>query len=431
VFVEKLRKKFLKPTSILETIELLLIFSLFVNFHFSLVLGFMIPFTLTHLFMIIFIGAVLVFKWKRIGSWVVENKVLFSSITIFLLWSVLAFFWAYYKKDVIETSVKWGLALLLIPVFSIVYKDKKNSEKALKLIFYGGAFLGVLGLFEYLFMEKSDFLFMWFREVPFHPRVSTTFNNVNSYGAFLSVVSGVGFVLLGNKKINKKQFFLCESGIILGIALSGSRNAFLCFLFCITLASFYFRHMKGVVLSFIVIFLIFIFTVCGFGVSAQRIGLASGKVIPWFDNTVGKFTQFEAVKLEKTDISTDPSFGVRLDLYKAALRCFIENPFGIGSGNFVYRHTEFLEKVFTVGIGNFHAHNIFLNILAEQGILGALFFSTIIFTIIKRGKRSPLLIIFLSVLFVQQLDFFMNNNAQMIFLFGFSSALSLLKNKDF
>lgn len=67
----------------------------------------------------------------------------------------------------------------------------------------------------------------------------------------------------------------------------------------------------------------------------------------------------------------DTSVSMRLDMWYGAVEMIIEHPLlGIGWGAFKFVYPVYNELIQQAGIMIFHAHNMFLNIWAETGILG-------------------------------------------------------------
>lgn len=67
----------------------------------------------------------------------------------------------------------------------------------------------------------------------------------------------------------------------------------------------------------------------------------------------------------------DTSVSMRLDMWYSAIAMSIEHPvLGIGWGAFKYVYPWYNELIREAGITIFHAHNMYLNILAETGIVG-------------------------------------------------------------
>ena len=76
----------------------------------------------------------------------------------------------------------------------------------------------------------------------------------------------------------------------------------------------------------------------------------------------------------------------RLSFYKEALNSFLKNPFlGVGTGNWkissIFEHSQLIKSYFVP----YHVHNDFLQVLAETGIFGFMFFSFFFFYILKKS----------------------------------------------
>jgi O-antigen ligase len=70
----------------------------------------------------------------------------------------------------------------------------------------------------------------------------------------------------------------------------------------------------------------------------------------------------------------DTSVSMRIDMWTAALAMAGDHPvLGIGWGAFRYVYPVYNELIQDAGITIFHAHNMFLNILAEVGLAGSFF----------------------------------------------------------
>jgi len=80
----------------------------------------------------------------------------------------------------------------------------------------------------------------------------------------------------------------------------------------------------------------------------------------------------------------------RFELWKGSLLIFEEHPlFGVGDGNFKNNIERLiLEKKLREPDTNFHAHNIFFQLLATQGILGFVVFLGLLIALIRWGLRE-------------------------------------------
>ena len=78
--------------------------------------------------------------------------------------------------------------------------------------------------------------------------------------------------------------------------------------------------------------------------------------------------------------SADTSVSMRMDMWLAALQMVADHPLlGIGWGAFKFVYPVYNELIQQAGITIFHAHNMYLNILAETGIAGFCAFGWLFF----------------------------------------------------
>ena len=67
----------------------------------------------------------------------------------------------------------------------------------------------------------------------------------------------------------------------------------------------------------------------------------------------------------------DTSVSMRMDMWEAAIAMFVDHPvLGIGWGAFKHVYPVYNELIQEAGIVIFHAHNMYLNVLAETGMAG-------------------------------------------------------------
>lgn len=96
-------------------------------------------------------------------------------------------------------------------------------------------------------------------------------------------------------------------------------------------------------------------------------------------------------------------FGLRNIYFSYALSSIKEKPFfGVGPGNFYF---SVLKRQLNSGETTTTSHNIFLEILAENGILAGLFFSLFVLSFLFKSKRNINFLLFLALLLIFMLDF--------------------------
>lgn len=127
------------------------------------------------------------------------------------------------------------------------------------------------------------------------------------------------------------------------------------------------------------------------------------------------------------------SIAERLVLSQAALDISLKNPFfGVGSSNFISE----LAKLNLTSLSEVRllqpVHNVFLLILAEEGIVGLLLF-TIFLLIVLKSSRSPVKIaLFVAILIFASVDhfFWTLNQGKLLFWLATSFILSSPAHKD-
>jgi len=208
-----------------------------------------------------------------------------------------------------------------------------------------GILMGVGGIIEYLFPPVEGFLLTTFLPMMGSDvRVGTVFNP-NVYGAFMGLV-----FFLGLMRLVSEASWLSLSATafgLIGLTLAGSRNAWLTTGICLSIYGLTRKNWRWLLKAGVPILLVWI-------------GLVfwSGGSVLW------------RVK--------NPIFlGERTVVWSAVLAAWKTSPLvGIGPRAFSLRLHEFVpperRAEYEAQAGQFNAHNIFLNALAEQGLVGAI-----------------------------------------------------------
>lgn len=84
----------------------------------------------------------------------------------------------------------------------------------------------------------------------------------------------------------------------------------------------------------------------------------------------------------------DTSVSMRIDMWTGAWQMFLDHPgLGVGWGAFKFVYPAYNELIQQAGITIFHAHNMYLNILAETGLIGfLLFMGILVYTCVYAGR---------------------------------------------
>ncbi len=308
--------------------------------------------------------------WKKEISFFNYHKSTYKITGLFLLWALISSIFAY-DKGLALLSL-FGYALVLYIIFFgakklIIYRS--FLEKLLvPLLSTGITISSIYTLYNYFIvgMNRSESLFV-------------RINGTGTLMAFSSIFLIAYFEY--NKSIKKYLILIPTILSISALLLTFSRGALLGFL-----SGFIIYNLKSrKSISILLIILVILFSTI--------------YLIPQLNNRV-----LSIFSLEKNQN--------RIFIWESTIDMIKDHPLlGIGPGNFSivypeYRSPEAIEK------NHPFAHNIFLNMAVELGLVGLIIFSIIIFKIIKMGyyisKINPLLRSlyagFIAILVHQQFD---------------------------
>jgi O-antigen ligase len=236
-----------------------------------------------------------------------------------------------------------------------------------------------------------------------------------SYIQKFSLISILAFFLI--KLENKGNFFFTIFTITLlglGILMSLDRMPFIVYLFNITLLSILLKELRlRFLLSLILIFTIFLFFFNNYSkIENKYFSLLNETGI----SKIQKLFSIDNKIIENTSedkINNELSSGY-LRIYNTAFSIFLNNPF-IGSGV-----KSFWSECNKLQVNNkkylsctTHPHNIYLEILVNQGILGILIFFSFILILLKKNYlnillkktsiKEKIITVFLFVIFIGEL----------------------------
>ncbi len=264
----------------------------------------------------------------------------------------------------------YGLAIAFIAcVLQILSEDERPEDTVLKPLLWGvivSALWSVLQAKTGLGLPHSSasgnryYQGFGFAGTGFQPDIHAFSGHM-----LLGVVGACGCYFLKDTKISR---WLITAAILMGIvglAVSKSRgSALLACMFYLMIAGWWlWRRDKAYV--FMATTAIF------FGLGAVYIFHRWGmSIIPlWFIQYIEALPRLHIHNLE----ALNAHFGHRAEIYRAAMRMFEEFPLmGLGQGTF-YRMSgtlEFSGSKFLAAINGENAHNFFLQILAETGLIG-------------------------------------------------------------
>jgi putative inorganic carbon (hco3(-)) transporter len=294
--------------------------------------------------------------------------------------------------------LKW-LQILVLITFALNYGGDRRWEWLLFGLTISAVANALVGIYE--FFGGSGALHLLINDRYF--RAFGTFGQPNPFGGFMGLVAPIALMAtlgygkrvwekrrLAQRHFVKKHdlFFILFYGaatiiVLVGIGMSWSRGAWIGLVgaFLVVALALPRNTWRGITL-FVAIF--GIVTLLWFA------GVVPRSVIDRLRTSTQEFFAFEDVR--GIDI-TPENYAVaeRLAHWQAAINMFTSNPWlGIGLGNYEVVYPEFRLINWRESLG--HAHNYYLNILAEGGILGFLAYGKawiVIILLSWRGRAHP------------------------------------------
>lgn len=295
--------------------------------------------------------------------------------------------------------IKWVEVLVVVWVAGQSLSNEQKRWVALGLL-AGGALQGLLGLYQFAFRVGPDAFVLFERFM----RAAGTFGQPNPYAGYLGLTLPVAVSLtiwawqrtttlspLEQGRLYALRWLIVSAGatalIGVGLLASWSRGGWLGALagvgFVIVFRSR--RALIAAVISGVVL------------VTAVALGGFNPALIPApIAQRVADVPAYFGVGLNEVinQPVTDENFSVieRLAHWIAALRMWESNPWlGIGPGNYNAVYPDVRLPRWEDPLG--HAHNIYLNVLAESGLLGLgaylLFWTLAIGWLWRQIRRSP------------------------------------------
>ena len=274
------------------------------------------------------------------------------AILIFIFWNAISVFWSLNADRSIEHLMTWVQIFLLVCILWDLYTTRESIEAALQMYILGGYV--ALGSTVINFIVGNTF---------YYGRFSAAGTSPDDLGAILAIGIPIAWYLADSKK-NNPVFRLLKwvnyayiPAALLGVALSGTRLALVAaipgFIFC--LASLTRLRMS----TRIAIFIFLIAT-----------GYFSLPLIPQ--------ESFERLGTTGNEISSGDLNG-RLELWTQGIVSFEKHPL-LGVGSNMYRSVNVENKV---------AHNSFISVLVELGLVGFILFGFVLATAIRQIFNQP------------------------------------------
>jgi len=281
--------------------------------------------------------------------------------------------------DLIMYGVAGALLACLLPFFLQAQNRNQSVFNPIALGLFVTAFMGCIqaltgfGLPEAYLSFRRDGL--GFVAIGFQP-------DIHAYAGHL-LLGAVGlWAYLATLQIPKERIWIYS---VIGISwltliLSKSRASLALAIFaclCLLVAYVWLEHRKyfGKLVLFITVSIMIFVSVLQYIAGHSQVFVSQG----WFVDLMNQYAKAGFVGLS----SSTQNFGGRPEIYLAGTRMFLEFPIlGLGQGGFFRQSAdvEFSKSFMLSRWGGENAHNYFLQVLVENGLVGILVFTLAIIT---------------------------------------------------
>ncbi len=271
---------------------------------------------------------------------------------LFVLWNVVSVFWSTNLDATTIQLFTWLQIFILLLILWDLYDTRAALLSALQMY--------VLGCYV---VVGSTIVNYYSGETYYYERFSATGTNPDDLGAVLALGIPVAFYLAIGKTENKFTSLLrlvnyaFVPSALLGIALSGTRTALI-------------AAVPGLIFGFLLL------TRLGPAIRVAVVFLmitASLILVPFIPEA-----SFERLATTRTEISGGDLNG-RIHLWRQGLASFAEHPL-LGVGGNMFRSVNVERKV---------AHNSFISVLVELGIIGFTLFGVTLLLAVLQTFRLP------------------------------------------
>lgn len=292
------------------------------------------------------------------GRGFLKNSISYS----ILVYLAISFFSVFTSNNFGISSKTFAGKIIQDILFFFVVADSLNSERRIKnlllVLFFSSLIMGSDGIYQ--FFTHKDFV----RHRPYYglPRIHTTFPTSNDFGCYLAAV--IPFVLIFSfiKSFSRLLRFLFLGLFILlfiCLMLTVSRGAWLAFISAILFMSVWIRPL-GIIFLLLALLIIL---------------------------TQGFYYPLLRERLSNLFIFVDHSSMDRKMIWQAAWKMFMSRPWiGLGIGTFMFNFKKFVVPGYPFGVP--YAHNCYLQMAAEIGLIGLISFLSILIFFFYKGIKA-------------------------------------------
>jgi len=324
-----------------------------------------LPFTDLILALMIFIYIIeIIFSSRCRGNFIKGIVNFFTEklsilLVILLVIMLVSTIYAVDKKIALSESARFLTYIFMYFIIKYEFNSKKQINIFLNCYIFISFILSSIGIVQHFTGFALAEKFIKTNAFGTGLKIASTFFNPNAYGAYLIlIIFPVIMLSIYEKNKNKKILYLFLSMLfITNLLMTFSRNALLGF-------------GLGVLVLGLIYSIKLIFALGGFSILMFFIPSVSQRVI------------------DITSLSQNES---RIKLWKTAIMMIREHPIiGVGNGNFVTRYNEYVIKYKELkyqSYQNYPAHNSYLKVQSELGIIGIVSFLGVVAITLFRVKK--------------------------------------------
>lgn len=274
------------------------------------------------------------------------------ALAVFVAWIALTTFWSADPGESLGAVFLWLQTLLLVYILWDLYRTKAKLLAGLQA-YVLGAYTAVFGALLNYLGAKAFYTNM--------DRFSLGDTNPDGYGFIVALGIPLACYLAASPEMSR-VFRLLNYGYLpaafLGIALSGTRTASV-------------GAAVGLLYGLATLTRLRLFTRLAVVV---LLAVALFVLLP----IVQPLTSFQRLGTTATEV-TEGDLNGRIAQWEQGLTAFVDHPV-LGVGVDQYRTVNTLSKV---------AHNSYLSVLVELGLIGFVLFATILWTVVGQARRLP------------------------------------------
>ncbi|MDX6733485.1 MAG: hypothetical protein QOC54_3433 [Baekduia sp.] len=306
------------------------------------------------------VGVVLAVSWlavigsgrRDIPNLLVDRPGLSYLLLLFVGWTAASVIWAPVQGDAVTSVTRYALNAVLIPIIYTAVRDRRDATRLLAVVVGGAAVAAISGIVSAPGTAADA------------TRATGTVGDANELAAALVIGMAVSAAFAVNRHVASpwRLLSVLAAGLcLLGILLSLSRGGLLGLAAAVVVAIFVAGRWRPQVMA---------------GATAVVV------------MAVGYFALFASLPAKERVTNVGGGTG-RVDLWTVGWRMVQDHPVrGVGTGQFQTSSVHYLLQPGAIQRGDFIlsqpkvAHNTYLNILSELGVVGtALFGAVLLFSL--------------------------------------------------